>query len=299
MKNKLFAILRTLGITTGLNVLLLAAMLLFSHMVHRVSGQALLLLCVSLLLTVAVCLFAAIPAEKRSTLWACLGIAMGLHLILSIVVTVIGGLPLSKAWPGQRNLAWLLVLLLSLTAWSISVFIITAIRSNRLGKAVREEKRQVKRAKKGYEKKWQTLSPARARLLAILRGSLPVLWSHLLTGLLFVFLYEWNLASTMLSYIIFPTLWCLSAAAYGLYDREHRVAYTLSAVVSSFVLFTLPTLFLVLSHTPDPAFRFSLYMNSILADPFHNPEQMLAVGVFLSVWIAMLVFGVAHRKHGK
>ncbi len=296
MKSKSFCILNTLGITAGLNILLLATMLLFSHMVHRELGQALLLLLVSLLLTVAVCLFAVIPAQNRATLWACMGIAIGLHSVLSIVVTVIGGTALSESWPERNNLVWLLLLLMSLTVWTISVFAITAVRSNRIGREIREEKRQIKRAKKGYGKEWQTLSPARGRLLAILRGALLVLWLHLLTGLFLLLQFEWNMAGTMISYIAFPLLWCLMAAAYGLHDREHRVVYVLSAAVSNVLLFLLPTQLLILANTPSIRYRSILHLDSVLTNPFDNPEQMLAIGVFLTVWIAVIVFGAGHRR---
>ena len=52
MKRNLFALLKSLGITVGLNLLLSGVYLLFSHMVHKESGQALLFLVTSLLLCV-------------------------------------------------------------------------------------------------------------------------------------------------------------------------------------------------------------------------------------------------------
>ena len=291
MKRNLFALLKSLGITVGLDLLFMGIFLLFSHMVHKESGQALLFLCVTLLLAVGVCLFATIRTDRRGILWASLGISVSTHLILTIVVALVGGTKLSEAWPGYNNLAWLLMALLSLVVWDISVFTVTVVRSNRLGRAAREEKRQVKRAKKGYQKEWQTVSPSRARLLAILRGLALMLWLHLATGLLYTLLTNAGAADTMLSYIAFPTLWCILAAAYGLRDRENRVAYGLTVAISNVILFILPTYFLMLENTPTHKFRFVLHLDSVLTAPLSNPEQMLAIGMFLTVWVAMIVFG--------
>ena len=288
--------LKSLCITVGLNLLLTGVYLLFSHMVHKESGQALLFLVTSLLLCVGVCLFATIKTDRRGILWASMGISTVTHLILTVVVAIIGGSKLSEAWPGYNNLAWLLLALLSLTVWYISVFTVTAVRSYRMGKAAREAKRQVKRAKKGYSKEWQTLTPSRARALAILRGLALVLWLHLATGLLFALLVNWDLAETMLSYIAFPTLWCILAAAYGLRDRENRVAYGLTVAISNVILFILPTYFLMLENTPTHKFRFVLHLDSVLTAPLSNPEQMLAIGIFLTVWVAMIVFGAGNKR---
>lgn len=296
MKRNLLALIKSLCITAGLNLLLMGLFILFSHMVHKELGQALLFLSVSLLMAVGVCLFATIRTDKRGILWASMGISTVTHLILTIVVALVGGTKLSDAWPGYNNLAWLLMALLSLAVWDISVFAVTAVRSHRLGKAAREEKRQVNRAKKGYRKEWQTVSPSRARFLAFLRGILVVLWCHLLTGLLFALLVNWDLAETMMGYVAFPLLWCLLAAAYGLYDREHRIIYGLTVAVSNLILFFLSTFFLMLENTPSHKFRFILHLDSVLTTPFDNPEQMLAIGLFLSVWVAMVVFGIGHRE---
>ena len=297
MKNSTVrAILWSLAVTGGLNILLLGLELLFSHMVHKESGQALLFLFMTLLLTAGVCLYAVIPVTRRADLWACLGVTTGLHSILSGVTAFIGGKALTEEWPGYGNLAWLVTLVLSLTVWYASTFAVTAARSRRIGKSIRDDRRQVKYAKKGFHKDWQSLSPARNRLLAVLRGILAVLWMHLLTGLLFVILVEAGLAETLIGYAAFPLLWALMAAAYGLHDREHRVAYTLSAAVSNLVLFLLPTVLLTVASAPLIQHRFILHLNSVLTAPFANPEQMLAVGIFLSVWIAMAIFGAGHRR---
>ena len=288
--------LKSLCITVGLNFLLTGVYLLFSHMVHKEIGQALLFLVTALLLCVGVCLFTAIQTDRRGILWASMGISTVTHLILTVVVAIIGGSKLSDAWPGYNNLAWLLLALLSLTVWDISVFTVTVIRSYRLGAAAREAKHQVKRARRGYSLELQPLTPSRARTLAILRGLALVMWLHLATGLLFALLVNWDLADTMLSYIAFPTLWCILAAAYGLSDREHPIAYGLTVAVSNVILFILPTYFLMLENTPTHKLRFILHLDSVLTTPLSNPEQMLAIGIFLTVWVAMIVFGAGHRR---
>jgi hypothetical protein len=238
--------LKSLCITVGLNFLLTGVYLLFSHMVHKEIGQALLFLVTALLLCVGVCLFAAIQTDRRGILWASMGISTVTHLILTVVVAIIGGSKLSDAWPGYNNLAGLLLALLSLTVWDISVFTVTVIRSYRLGAAAREAKHQVKRARRGYSLELQPLTPSRARTLAILRGLALVMWLHLATGLLYTLLTNAGAADTMLSYIAFPTLWCILAAAYGLSDREHPIAYGLTVAISNVILFILPTYFLML-----------------------------------------------------
>ena len=288
--------LKSLCITVGLNFLLTGVYLLFSHMVHKEIGQALLFLVTALLLCVGVCLFTAIQTDRRGILWASMGISTVTHLILTVVVAIIGGSKLSDAWPGYNNLAWLLLALLSLTVWDISVFTVTVIRSYRLGAAAREAKHQVKRARRGYSLELQPLTPSRARTLAILRGLALVMWLHLATGLLYTLLTNAGAADTMLSYIAFPTLWCILAAAYGLSDREHPIAYGLTVAVSNVILFILPTYFLMLENTPTHKLRFILHLDSVLTTPLSNPEQMLAIGIFLTVWVAMIVFGAGHRR---
>lgn len=287
--------LKSLCITVGLNLLLMGLFILFSHMVREELGQALLFLVTSLLLCVGVCLFATIRTDSRGILWASMGISEGTHLILTVVVALVGGTKLSEAWPGYANLVWLLLALLSLAVWDISVLVITVVRSHRLGRAAREEKRQVNRAKKGYRKEWQPLSPSRARFLAFLRGILVVLWCHLLTGLIFALLVNWDLAETMMGYVAFPLLWCLLAAAYGLHDREHRAVYILSAAMTNLLLFLLSTALLTVSKTPSIQYRFILHLDSVLTEPFENPEQMLSIGIFLSLGTAMIIFGIGHK----
>ena len=59
------SILKALLLTAGLNLLLLGDLYLFSHLVHKESGQALLFLSVTLILTTGICLFALIPVSGR------------------------------------------------------------------------------------------------------------------------------------------------------------------------------------------------------------------------------------------
>ena len=289
------SILKTLCLTAGLNILLTGDLYLFSHLVHRESGQALLLLSVTLLLTVGVCLFAVVPVSGRGALWGCFGVTTGLHLPLSAVAALTGGRAMAEDWPGSNMMA-LLIFLMSLCVWWACTFWITVVRSRRRGKALREEQRNIKRASKGFTREWQTLSPARGRTLAILRGALWVTWLHTLTFLLLSLLLNEDLGDTALAYVSFPLLWSLTAALYGLHDREHRVAYALSAAVTNVVLFLLPTTLLTVANTPVHKLRFILHLDSVLTKPLDNPDQMLVIGVFLTVWVAMIVFGVGHKK---
>ena len=292
------SVLKTLCLTAGLNILLTADLYLFSLLVDHQLGQALLFLSVTLILTVGICLFAILPVSCRGILWGCYGITTGIHLPLSVIMALTGGNALSNNWPGGtgNNMAAPLIFLMSQAVWSAGTFAVTVARTRRRGRAIREEKRNVKRASKGYRKEWQTLSPARSRLVAVLRGALWVMWLHILTALVFVLLTEENLEDTMLSYVSFPVLWGLMAALYGLYDRERPIAYTLSAAVSNLLFFLLPTALLTVANTPVHKFRFVLHLDSLLTTPLENPEQMLVVGVFLTVWTAMIVFGVGHRR---
>ena len=292
------SILKALLLTAGLNLLLLGDLYLFSHLVHKESGQALLFLTVTLLLTVGICLFALIPVSGRGALWGCYGITSALHMPLTLVTAFTGGNALSDAWPGGtgNNLAALLLFLMSFCVWQAVTFWITVVRSRRRGKAVKEDQRNVKRASKGFTKEWQTLSPSRSRFVAVLRGILPVAWMYVLTFLVISWLMQEGLEDSILSYVAFPLLWGLMAALYGLHDRSHRVAYTVSAAVTNVVLFLLPTTLLAVANTPVHKYRFILHLDSVLTTPLENPEQMLVIGVFLTVWVAMAVFGIGHKR---
>ena len=289
------SILKALLLTAGLNILLEGDLYLFSHLVHKESGQALLFLTVTLLLTTGICLFAVIPSSGRGALWGCLGITSALHLPLSAMAALTGGRALAEDWPGE-NLMALLIFLMSLCVWSTGTFWVTVVRSRRRGKAIKEDRKNLRRASKGFTKELQTLTPARGRFLAVLRGILWVFWLHALTFLLIECLRRDGVEDTVLSYISFPLLWGLMAALYGLYDRFHRVAYTVSAAVTNVILFLLPTALLTVANTPVHKYRFVLHLDSVLTSPLDNPEQMLVIGVFLTVWAAMIVFGIGHKR---
>ena len=292
------SILKTLLITTGLNILLAGDLFLFSRLVHTMHGQALLFLSVTLLMTVGVCLFAVIPASEQGNLWGCFGVAIGLHFPLLTAVTMTGGNVLSQAWPGGtgNNLAAPLIFLISIAVWFIGCFWVTVLRTAHIGSARREKKRQVQRATKGFSKEYPPISSSRARLLAILRGFLWVLWLHVLTALLFEWLQAEYLHDTMLSYTAFPVLWSLMAASFGLLDRKSRTPLLLSAAVSNLLLFLLPTALLTVANTPVHKLRFILPLDSVLTTPLNHPEQMLVIGVFMTVWAAMIVFGIGHKR---
>ena len=296
MKKNLFALLKALFITMGLHIFLTVAIELLARTVHKELGQAALFLTVTLFLVTAICLFAAIPTDKRGILWGCFGIGISFGLVLSIVSMIFYSRTLREFWPGEGNLAWLLFLLLILTSWSVGVFWVTVFRSNRIGRESRESNRQVKRMRKGFRREFPPVSKGRARVYAIVKGFLWVTWYHTLTGLLLFLLMGAGIENTMVSYVSFPVLWCLMAALYGGLDRPCRGDFALSAALSNLVFFVLSSYFCMLVYTEPHQYRFILHLDGVLTSPFDNPEQLLAIAIFFSVWIAMAVFAVGHRK---
>lgn len=296
MKKNLFALLKALFITMGLHILLTVAIDLLSNTVREELGQAVLFLTVTLLLTVAVCLFAAIPTHKQGILWGCFGIAYGFGLVMSVVAVIFYGGTLSDRWPGAGNMAWILFLLINLAVWSICVPAVTVFRSARLGREARENNRQIKRMRLGFRRDFPPMSKGRARVYAAMKGFLWMLWYHTLTGLLLFLLMAAGIENTMVSYVSFPVLWCLMAALYGGLDRPCRGDFALSAALSNLVFFVLSSYFCMLVYTEPHQYRFILHLDSVLTSPFDNPEQMLAIAIFFSAWIAMAVFAVGHRK---
>ena len=293
------SILKTLGITAGLNLIITGDLYLFSHLIHKQTGQALLFLSVTLLLTAGACLFARVPVSGRGSLWGCMGISMGLHLPLSIATSLTGGKALSEQWPGGtgNNLASLLIFLLSLSVWLVATFWITAARSRRLVVAEREEQRNRKRAAKGYIKEWQSLSPARLRSASILRGFLWVLWTHLLTGLLFTILMELDLAETILGYVAFPMLWCIMIPAILPKEPLANPPCIISAAVSHAILFSLTTFLLSVRSYPNVVKnRGKIYTDLILNRPLDHPEQLLALGILTTGILTLLILYVGKRK---
>ena len=111
MKKNLFALLKALCYTIGLHALLTVTISFLARTVQREPGQACLFLAVTLLLVLGICLFAAIPTDKRGVLWGCFGIAYGVGLLAAGVSLLFYGSTITAAWPGQGNLAWLLFLI--------------------------------------------------------------------------------------------------------------------------------------------------------------------------------------------
>ena len=65
MKNKTSAILKSLGVTAGLNLVLLAVLLLFPPLIGEDLGQALLFCAITLILT------AGVWGSRRRPIWFC------------------------------------------------------------------------------------------------------------------------------------------------------------------------------------------------------------------------------------
>lgn len=296
MKKNLFALLKALCYTIGLHALLTITISFFARTVHRDLGQASLFLAVTLLLVLGICLFAAIPTDKRGVLWGCFGIAYGVGLIATGVSLIFYGGTITSHWPSDGNMAWLLFLLLIVSAWSVGVLAVTVFRSARIGKSIREENRQVKYMRKGYRKEFPPVSKVRSVLYAVAKGILWIIWFHTATGLLLFLLVGAGIEDTILAYVSFPVLWCLMAALYGGLDFPCRWVFALSAGVSNLVFFSVSTYFCMLLSTDPHKYRAVLHLDSLLTEPFDNPEQLIAIGIFFSIWIAMAVFAVGHRR---
>ncbi|MBR5123621.1 MAG: hypothetical protein IKU90_00695 [Clostridia bacterium] len=296
MKKNLFALLKALCYTIGLHALLTVTISFLARTVHRDPGQACLFLAVTLLLVLGICLFAAIPTDKRGVLWGCFGIAYGVGLIAAGLSLLFYGGTISAAWPSKDNMAWLLFLILILSAWCIGVLAVTVVRSARIGRRARESDRQLTYARKGYRKEFPPVSKVRSVLYAVSKGLLWVIWFHTATGLLLFLLVGTGLEDTILAYVSFPVLWCLMAAMYGWLDSPCRWVFALSAGVSNLVFFSMSTYFCMLLSTDPHKYRAVLHLDSLLTEPFDNPEQLIAIGIFFSIWIAMAVFAVGHRR---
>ena len=296
MKKNVSALLKSLFITLGLHGLLTVTITIFSRVVQREPGQAILFLAVTLLLLWAVCLFATIRTDQQRILWGCYAIALGGGVILSLVSMLFYGKSLSLRWPGEGNMASQLFLLIILLTWGIGVTAATVIRAGLIGKESRESNRQVLRMRKGYRLEYPPVSKGKARLYAAVKGLLWVVWYHTLTGLLLFLLFAAGIEETMVAYISFPVLWCLMALLYGKPDSPHRGTFALSAALSNLLFFGLSCYFCMVIHTDPHKFRAVLHLDSVLTTPFDNPEQMLAIGIFFSIWVSMVVFAVGYRK---
>lgn len=296
MKHYFFPALKALCITVGLNGALLGYIALFTLLVEEPVFQALLFFCIVICPAVAVCLFANIHAEKRRTLWLCAAVSLPLHVFLSIGSMLLYGFIMASVW--SSDLAPILVMLMAVVPWVVAVLAITVIRSWGIGRKKREAKRQLRRISKGFSRITLPVSPARSGFAAVCRGILWAVWLHLSTGLLFVLLQKTGIAETMLSYVAFPVLWCLAAAAYGLFDRPRRLAFTLSAGISHLIL----TLFCGVWLTAVYSVRledFYMSSSSLLASLFYSPfqyaEGLITVTVFCIGIIAITVFSIGHK----
>ncbi len=296
MKKNLSALLKTLYITLGLHALLTVAISFLTRTVHREWGQALLFLAVTLISVGAVCIFATVPANTQGLLWRCFGLASVLGAVLSAISMAFYRRSLSLRWPGEGNLAWLLFWLLILTAWIVGVLAVTVFRSCRVARESLESNRQVRHMRRGYRMEVSLAFKGQMRLYAAVKGFLWVVWYHTLTALLLFLLLGIGVGNTMISYVSFPVLWCLMAALCGAIDYPCRGAFALSAAVSNLLFFVLSSYFCMVIHIDPHKYRPILHLDSILTEPFENPEQMLAIAIFFSVWIAMAVFAAGHRR---
>lgn len=296
MKTYLRSILKSLGLTAGLDGALLLLIYLLSPTVTRKIGQAALLCATILLLVAAVCLYSRITAVRPRELWYCLAVSLPLHVIASVVSVLIYGNRLSSYWPGMLDLAWFVFLLLILTAWCVSVCAVTLFRHLRMSAAHREETRQVQKASLGLRPRIPSVSPVRARMIATLKGMAWTLGFYSLTGLLLELLKALSIADTLLAYVAFPCLWCGMAVAYGLVNAPGRGAFTLSVSLTHILLCAAVMVFLLPSNVTKHMGYALLYLDSVLTDPFSHPEQCLLIAEFLSVWVIVMIYGVGRRK---
>ena len=297
MKLYLRSILKSLCLTAGLDGALLLLIYLLSPAVMLEIGQAALLCAVILLLAVAVCLYGRIPVRRRRELWYCLAVSLPLHTVASVVSVLIYGNRLSGYWPGSMDLAWLVLLVLILSAWGLSVCAITLSRHARMSEARREENRRIQKASRGLRPEITSVSPARARLITVLKGAAWTLGFYTLTGLLLDLLKELSIADTLLAYAAFPCLWCGMAAAFGrAIPSARRGAFTLSVSLTNILLCTAVMVFLIPSNVTRHVGYALLYLDGVLTNPFGHPEQLLVIAEFLLVWVTVAACGIGRRK---
>lgn len=295
MKTYLRSFLKSLGLTAGLDVILLLLLYSASPVTILEIGQAGLMCSVILLLLIASCLYALISVHRRRELWFCLAISFTLHMIASVASVLVYGNRLSYFWPGRSDMAWLLFLVLIVTVWCLTVSVITVIRHIRMSAARREEMKQIERASRGLCMETDPLTPARARLIAVLKGMTWTVGFYVLTGILFEMLKTMSIAETILSYVAFPCLWCLGGVIYGYVDKPNRTAFTLSVAVTHILLCAATMAFLLPSNVTENAGYALLYLDGLLMTPFDSPEQLLLIAEFLSVWGIVLVYGIGHK----
>lgn len=299
MKTYVSCLLKALGLTVGLNGALLLFLYMGSPLAGYEIGQVILFAGVTILLIIATCLYATMRVHNASDHWVSMAVSLPAHLIAAVVSVLIYGNRLSSFWPGGVDLAWFLFLVLIVAVWGLTVFFVTLVRVLRLQATAREEKRQAKLAKEGYRLETTPITPARARLLATLKGMVWALAFHLISGLLLELLREIGIAETILSYAAFPFAWCLAAAAYGLLDRRNRVAFALAVALTHLLFCTAVMLFLLPANVTQHVGYALLYLDKVLTKPYENAEQLLILIQFLSVWLIMLIFGIGHRNKKK
>lgn len=234
MKTYLYPILKALGLTAALDLTLVLFLVAAAPMANLNIGQVFLFGGVALLSVAATCLYAGITVEKRRSLWLSLVAALPTHLILSVASVLVYADRLASNWPGSDYyLTWLLFLLLCLAIWSISITAITIARSARIGSRAKEEKKRIRRETRGFRLVVSPQSPAKARTIAALKGSLWVLWLYVATGLLLEWYTQVRIADTILSYITFPCLWCIMATVCRFLRTHNRSTVTFSAAITN------------------------------------------------------------------
>lgn len=296
MKTYFFPILKSLLLTIGLNVGIIAFMFVFSPIVQVDLGQIITLGGVALLSIIGVSMFATIRAEKRRSLWLALLAALPIHPAIALGGVAVYGRRLAIAWPGDNDLSRVLFYIMILLSWMVPVLVVTIVRSARLGGAYREEKRRVALAEEGFFMETAKISKARARLIAYIRGAVWVFGFHLVSGLLLELLRFLGISNSMIAYVTFPMFLCLMGAAYGLLDRPNRGMFAISVAVNHILFCVFVMLFLLPGNITQHIYFALKYLDKVVTHPYDNIEQILVIVPFLSVWFIMVIFAIGHRK---
>ena len=296
MKTYFFPILKSLLLTVGLNVGIIAFMFVFSPIVQVDLGQIITLGGVALLSIIGVSMFATIRAEKRRSLWLALLVALPVHPAIALGGVAVYGRKLAIAWPGDHDLSRVLFYIMILLSWMIPVLVVTIVRSARLGAAYREEKRRVALAEEGFYMETAEISKARARLIAYIRGAVWVFSFHLVSGLLLELLRFLGISNSMIAYVTFPMFLCLMGAAYGLLDRPNRGMFAISVAINHILFCSVVMLFLLPGNITQHIYFALKYLDKVVTQPYDNIEQILVIVPFLSVWFIMIIFAIGHRK---
>lgn len=287
---------KALGLTVALSLALTLFLYTAAPLAEAPIGQAILFLGVALLQVAAACLYGGIPFDKRRSLWLSLAAVLATHLILSMVSVFLCADRLAGNWPGSNYfLTWLLFFLLALSVWWISVCTVTLFRHFRMGAARRDELRKIEYASRGLRAETTPTTPARTRLVSTLWGLAWILGFYILTGLLLELLTAMSVADTILSYVAFPCLWCIMAAAYRYLRVCHTAVLTVTVSIANPVLLAAIMLFLFPSNVTLHVGYALLYLDSVLTAPFEHPEQLLLLAEFLSIWVILPLCGRRHR----